>query len=48
MINILDKDSSKKEAGMQESLMHSEKVLGPLPEGWEMAQTESGDFYFIE
>ncbi|XP_076824351.1 membrane-associated guanylate kinase, WW and PDZ domain-containing protein 3-like isoform X2 [Clavelina lepadiformis] len=43
-----DKDSSKKEAGMQESLMHSEKVLGPLPEGWEMAQTESGDFYFID
>ena len=24
------------------------KDLGPLPQGWEIAQTESGDYYFIE
>nr|CAB3263597.1 membrane-associated guanylate kinase, WW and PDZ domain-containing protein 2 [Phallusia mammillata] len=39
---------NSKEAEMKLSLLSSEKLLGPLPEGWEMAQTESGDFYFID
>ena len=26
----------------------NEKKLGPLPKGWEMAQTPAGDKYFIK
>jgi len=40
--------TNKKEPTIEESVLHSEKILGPLPEGWEMAQTDKGDYYFIE
>uniref|UniRef100_H2ZDG2 Uncharacterized protein n=1 Tax=Ciona savignyi TaxID=51511 RepID=H2ZDG2_CIOSA len=26
----------------------TDKILGPLPDGWEMGQTENGDCYFID
>lgn len=43
--------TSTSESGQQtlaEPQVSPEEPLGPLPENWEMAYTESGELYFIE
>ncbi|XP_078487126.1 membrane-associated guanylate kinase, WW and PDZ domain-containing protein 3 isoform X2 [Ciona intestinalis] len=41
-------ESPKKETLIPHDQQNSDKILGPLPEGWEMGQTENGDCYFID